>query len=326
MSDPDDMERLRDRALLWDAVERWRVLVRLRRDQFERLRTERPDPDAYWARRAGNFFEAVRRRQDPGPFVREVVAACQEAESHGPRQAAGAELSPATVLDVGGGFGAVAVPVAERGHPVTVVEPHPAMLELLVRWATEAGVRGRLRVIAAGWPEAASSVAPHDVVVCSHVLYPIEDVVPFVRALVAATRHACLITLRMAGIEQTPDQLFRELHGEDRVPQPGFGDLCGVLAAAGIPFEVTTFETEASWSYADLDEAEALLSEGLLVADRADARARVRAWAADVLRPSQGRLALPERRVLEGVATLRPVPATAEPGGSSSAAGEDQQR
>ena len=322
MSDPDRIEQIGTTALLWDAVERWRVLVRLRRDQFERLRTERPDPDAYWARRAANFFEAVRRRQDPGPFVREVVATCRDAESHGPRWATGAEPPPATVLDVGGGFGAVAIPVAERGHRVTVIEPHAAMLELLDRWATEARVREQLRVIAAGWPEAGASVEPHDVVVCSHVLYPIEDVVPFVRALVAATRHACLITLRMAGIEQTPDELFRELHGEDRVPQPGFGDLCAVLAAAGIPFGATTYETDAAWSYADLDEAEALLSEGLLVSDRPDARARVRDWAAGALQPSQGRLALPDRRVLAGVATIRPAPSAAHRARPSYPAGE----
>ena len=164
------------------------------------------------------------------------------------------------------------MPVALSGRRVTVVEPHPSMVELLGEWATEEGVSDRVGVVQEPWPLAAPMAEQHDVVVCSHVLYPIEDVVPFVRALVASTRRACLITLRLAGIEQAPAGLFRELHGEDRVPQPGFADLCAVLFQQGLSFQSSTYETETTWSYADLDEAVAVLAESLLVAGRPEAR------------------------------------------------------
>ncbi len=297
-----------DLALLTDAVARWQVLVRARREQFERLRVEHADPGAYWRTRSRNYYAAVRQRTEPDPFVRAVLEACREAESVDARWATGAEPPPATVLDVGGGFGAVAVPVALSGRRVTVVEPHPSMVQLLGEWATEEGVSDRVGVVQEPWPLAAPMREQHDVVVCSHVLYPIEDVVPFVRALVASTRRACLITLRLSGIEQAPAELFRELHGEDRVPQPGFADLCAVLFQEGLSFQSSTYETETTWSYADLDEAVAVLAESLLVAGRPEALARIRAWASQALVDEGGRLSTRRRRSMAGIATLVPQP------------------
>jgi 2-polyprenyl-3-methyl-5-hydroxy-6-metoxy-1,4-benzoquinol methylase len=298
-----------DLALLTDAVARWQALVRARREQFERLRVEPADPGAYWRTRSRNYYSAVRQRTEPDPFVRAVLEACRDAESRDdPRRATGVEPPPATVLDVGGGFGAVALPTALSGRRVTVVEPHPSMVELLGEWATEEGVSDRVGVVQEPWPLAAPMADQHDVVVCSHVLYPIEDVVPFVRALVASTRCACLITLRLAGIEQAPAGLFRELHGEDRVPQPGFADLCAVLFQLGLSFQSSTYEAETTWSYADLDEAVAVLAESLLVAGRPEARARIRGWASEWLVDDGGRLSAPRRRSMAGIATLPPQP------------------
>ena len=309
MAEPDKVPPIVGPELLWDAVARWGAMVRLRREQFERLRVDRPDPEEYWRRRALNYFGAVRARHDPGEFVRRVVAACQDAESHDARWATGAEPPPATVLDVGAGFGAVAVPVAVRGHRVTVVEPHPTMVELLHRWADEERVSDRILVVPGAWPAAVGGVEPHDVVVCSHVLYPIEEVVPFIDALIAATRRTCLVAMRLAGTEQAPGELFREFHGEGRMPQPGFGDLCALLAARGLHFDATTYETDATWSYADLDEAEEVLAESLLVSARPDARARVREWTGATLVPEEGRLVAPHHRMSVGIATLRPAAA-----------------
>jgi SAM-dependent methyltransferase len=256
--------------------------------------------------RAANYYAGVRGRRDPGPFARFVVAACQDAEAHEPRWATGAEPPPATVLDVGAGFGAVAVPVARHGRRVTVVEPHPSMLDLLRSWAAEERVSDRIQVVAGAWPDCAGEVEQHDVVVCAHVLYPVEDVLAFLEALLLAARRACLITLRLNDSDPEIKDLFRELHGEDQVPQPGFGDLVAVLAALGLRFEASTYESDSTSSYADLDEAELLLAEALLVADDPARRASVRAWAQSTLTEEDGRLVRPRRRVLAGVALLRP--------------------
>ena len=54
------------------------------------------------------------------------------------------EWRPLDMIDVGGGTGGVAIPLAVRGHRVTVVDPSPDALASLERRAAEAGVTGRI--------------------------------------------------------------------------------------------------------------------------------------------------------------------------------------
>jgi cyclopropane fatty-acyl-phospholipid synthase-like methyltransferase len=72
----------------------------------------------------------------------------------------------ASVLDVGAGFGALALPLARRGLRVTALEPAPAMAEALRRAARAAG-HDTVTVIEARW--GAVPLAPHDVVLCARV-------------------------------------------------------------------------------------------------------------------------------------------------------------
>ncbi len=54
---------------------------------------------------------------------------------------------PLRVLDLGGGTGGMAVPLAEEGHDVTVVDPSPDALASLRRRASETGVADRVRAV-----------------------------------------------------------------------------------------------------------------------------------------------------------------------------------
>lgn len=54
---------------------------------------------------------------------------------------------PLRVLDVGGGTGGTAVPLAGAGHDVTVVDPSPDALASLRRRATEQGVQDRVHAV-----------------------------------------------------------------------------------------------------------------------------------------------------------------------------------
>ena len=53
------------------------------------------------------------------------------------------DREPLEIVDAGGGTGGVAVPLAELGHRVTVVEPSPDSLAALERRAAEHGVTVR---------------------------------------------------------------------------------------------------------------------------------------------------------------------------------------
>ena len=105
---------------------------------------------------------------------------------------------PLDVLDVGGGTGGFAVPLAVLGHQVTVVDPSPDALAALQRRAGEAGV-----VVRAVQGDAAAllDVVPPgsaDLVLCHGVLEQVDDLGPAVAALVAVLRPGGTLSLLVA--------------------------------------------------------------------------------------------------------------------------------
>ncbi|MEV0810188.1 methyltransferase domain-containing protein [Micromonospora sp. NPDC050200] len=111
---------------------------------------------------------------------------------------AGDEL---TVLDVGGGTGGFAVPLAQAGHRVTVVDASPDALAALTRRAAEAGVAGRVRAVQGDGDALAGLVAPAsaDLVLCHSVLEVVDDPTPVVTALAAALRPGGAASVLVAG-------------------------------------------------------------------------------------------------------------------------------
>jgi ubiquinone/menaquinone biosynthesis C-methylase UbiE len=63
------------------------------------------------------------------------------------RQVAATGRSVLDVVDLGGGTGGFAVPLASLGHRVTVVDPSPDALAALQRRVAEAGVAGQVRAL-----------------------------------------------------------------------------------------------------------------------------------------------------------------------------------
>src|SRR5881392_399688 len=70
---------------------------------------------------------------------------------------------PLTVLDVGGGTGGFAVPIAQAGHRVTVVDASPDALAALTRRAADAGVADRVRAVQGDGDALAGLVEPGSV-------------------------------------------------------------------------------------------------------------------------------------------------------------------
>lgn len=91
-----------------------------------------------------------------------------------------AELGrPLRVLDLGGGTGGLAVPLAEQGHDVLVVDPSPDALASLRRRAQEVGVSERIQARqgdAETLPEVlAGSPGAADLVCCHGTLEVVDD-------------------------------------------------------------------------------------------------------------------------------------------------------
>ncbi|MGP3771671.1 class I SAM-dependent methyltransferase [Streptomyces sp. SDT5-1] len=106
------------------------------------------------------------------------------------------------VLDTGGGSGNFAVPVAELGHRVTVVDPSPNALFALERRAAEAGVADRVRGVQGDISGLFDVVERdgYDAVLCHGVLEYVEEPAEGVRNAVGALRSGGVLSLLAAGL------------------------------------------------------------------------------------------------------------------------------
>lgn len=104
------------------------------------------------------------------------------------------------VLDVGGGTGGFAVPLAERGHRVTVLEPSPDALASLDRRVAEAGVGDRIRAVQGDASNIRDVVAGGrvDAVLCHGVLEYVEEPAEVAADLAAALRSGGLASVLVA--------------------------------------------------------------------------------------------------------------------------------
>ncbi|SHM35124.1 methyltransferase domain-containing protein [Cryptosporangium aurantiacum] len=97
---------------------------------------------------------------------------------------------PAHVVDAGGGTGGFAVPLAQAGHQVTVVDPSPDALAALARRAAERGVADRIIAYQGDADDLSTLVEPGtaDVVLCHSVLEVVDDPDRTLTAVAAALR------------------------------------------------------------------------------------------------------------------------------------------
>ncbi|MBM7084156.1 methyltransferase domain-containing protein [Micromonospora sp. WMMD734] len=106
-----------------------------------------------------------------------------------------------TVLDVGGGTGGFAVPLAQAGHRVTVVDASPDALAALTRRAAEAGVADRVHAVQGDGDALTGLVEPAtvDLVLCHAVLEVVDDPTPVATALATALRPGGAASVLVAG-------------------------------------------------------------------------------------------------------------------------------
>ncbi len=119
--------------------------------------------------------------------------------------------APARIVDVGGGTGGFAVPLAELGHKVLVIDPSPDALAALDRRARERGVADLVRGQQGDLSDVTDLVSEVDLVLCHGVLDVVEDpAAGLARAaealrpgghlsLLVGQRHAAVLARAMAG-------------------------------------------------------------------------------------------------------------------------------
>jgi SAM-dependent methyltransferase len=186
---------------------------------------------AFWDRRARHF----RGGDEASPYVAGFIEHL--------RARAGE-----SVLDVGCGSGALALPLARAGHDVTGLDFSAGMLDLLRRQAAEEGLRN-VKTVRAAWDDdwRAAGVAAADVVIASRSL-DVRDLRAALQKLDAFARRRVCITLPADGL------LYPQLLAHEAVGRPcvrrGDGDTAvNVLRQMGIEPEVASLEHVSASRY-----------------------------------------------------------------------------
>jgi S-adenosylmethionine-dependent methyltransferase len=127
-----------------------------------------------------------------------------------------------SVVDAGGGTGGFAVPLAERGHRVTVVDPSPDSLAALSRRAAERGLSDRIVAVQGDLSDLPALVpaGSTDLLLCHSVIEVVDDPAAALAAvrdalapggrlsLLVAGRAAAVLARALAG---RPDEAARVL-------------------------------------------------------------------------------------------------------------------
>ena len=208
-----------------DWVERWGQLVQARESASSHGHS---DPH-YWDHRAPTFARSTSGRADQFMAILEP------------------HLSPRkTLIDVGAGAGRHAVPLAAKLEWVTAVEPSEGM-------RAQMPALPNLTVIASSWEDA--EVTPADLVICSHVLYGVSDVVPFVEKLERAARERVFVMLREGPVPHPANVLRDRMAGGPLPPITKFSDLLMVLIQMGVRPDVTFVRYPVVNRYASFEDA-----------------------------------------------------------------------
>lgn len=242
------------------AVARWQELIRARAAQMDAAyaRLGRTSAD-FWDRRARGFHRSTRESAASDPFylrLREQVT------------------PQSSVLDVGAGTGRFSLALAPYVRQVTALEPNASMLNYF-RAEIEANGVTNVSVLQTSWEDAPADRRA-DVVICSHVLYPILDIGPFLEKLHAASEQACFIYMRATSIDALTAPLWRHFHGDERQQPPGYIHALDVLYELGIYAQVETVTVPFTFKYPSLRDAEEELLDQLILEDSVQTRQELR--------------------------------------------------
>lgn len=195
---------------------------------------------AFWTARKVAWYQRANARSD---YAARVLAAAD-----------GLLAESRTALDVGAGFGALALPLARRLVHVTAIEPARAMARALRESAIRQR-RGNVAVLEGAWDDV--TVVPHDTVICAHVSNVLEPGSTFLSVVSAVARRGVVI------VRDAPTgsdkfffgELYPRLLGRPYEHGCAAHDTVRALIGLGIRPRVTTIEYSSDQPFESLEEA-----------------------------------------------------------------------
>ena len=249
------------------AIERWREMILREHAQSDSMKPEPREAD-FWNPYARNFRTDPRREGD------ELLDFLLP------------QVTPEdTLIDVGAGGGRLALPLALHCRRVVAVEPSPSMCAVLRETAAEHNI-DNVSLIESDWLNA--TVEQAEIVLCSHVVYAVPDIGPFVRKLEDSAARRVLVVLYQAPPQSQTYPLWGRVHGTPRLPLPSLPEFQEVLAEMGISPSVSPLPGQPSRGFDSLEDAVDQLTRRLYVAAGSPQAGRLEAVLAEVLEEREG--------------------------------------
>jgi SAM-dependent methyltransferase len=242
--------------MMTSAVQSWKDRVEGHHDQTRRARGDQPEHADMWSSLADNFRADPRRSDDP--VVNSLLPFTAKDK---------------TVLDVGGGAGRYALPLALHSKRITVVEPSPSMTNALTDAARSAGI-DNVSAVPALWEDAEVEAA--DIVLCANVVYGVGDIEPFVQKLNDTARELVAIVAYMDAPSSMMSPLWEAVHGEERIDLPATPELLPALWEMGIFPHLQVLKPEGQRTAPNLDVAIQFARVFLYVEPNTEADERLR--------------------------------------------------
>jgi SAM-dependent methyltransferase len=160
-----------------------------------------------------------------------------------------------SVLDVGSGTGALAIPLAKQVKSVTALDHSRVLLDIVSRNAAAAGLTN-IHTLNLDWTKAqlGKDFQQHDVVVVSRSLPAGDDIGRCLKLIDASARCSCYVTWKACAYDELESEIS-QLLGITYNPFPDHIILYNLLYSLGICAEVSIFRSARCRRYETLEEA-----------------------------------------------------------------------
>lgn len=172
-----------------------------------------------------------------------------------------------SVLDVGGGTGLMAVPIAKKVNKVTVLDISDGMLKHLNDKTASMGITN-ISVINNNWYEmdVKAKIEPHDIVLASRFLPMGDKLLESLDNMNSAAKKRCYVTWRAQSFDNVEAESCRLLDKE-YTPYPEYPVIYNCLYKMGIKANIEIFESASEQLFSDLEKAVKYFSKGEVTAN-----------------------------------------------------------
>jgi len=145
-----------------------------------------------------------------------------------------------SILDVGCGGGIAAFAMGKKAGLVIGVDHQVEMLEMFSENAKERNIDSK--VYEGFWPEIESKVEVADVAVAHHVVYNVQEIVPFIKAMNSHARKRVVIEMPQHHPLSNLSEAWKFFWNLDRPVNPTPQDFVNVLSELGINAHVQLWD------------------------------------------------------------------------------------